>query len=102
MGLAEIFLGLDKLGGVLCAAKHTAWRKQHTAEAAELRKESEALKVNLNARLARTRQGVGKTEDPDEGWRAFSSIAQTFGRLHSRFEDLCFCVTSARACGSPL
>ena len=62
-GLAEILVGLDELCAVLAAQKHSAWRKQHEEEAAELRKEAEALNVHL----AQMKQTVQKTEDPAEG-----------------------------------
>lgn len=84
-GLAEILVGLDELCAVLAAQKHTAWRKQHTEEAAELRKEAEGLNVHL----AQMKQTVQKTEDPAEGWKIFSRIQQKFGRLHTKFDDLC-------------
>ena len=84
-GLAEILVGLDELCAVLAAQKHTAWRKQHTEEAAELRKEAEALNVHL----AQMKQTVQKTEDPAEGWKIFSRIQQKFDRLHTKLDDLC-------------
>ena len=85
VGIAEILVGLDELGAVLSAQKHTAWRKQHTEESAELRTESQALNVHL----AQMKQTVQRTEDPAEGWKIFSRIQQKFDRLHTRFEDLC-------------
>ena len=84
-GLAEILVGLDELCAVLAAQKHSAWRKQHEEEAAELRKEAEALNVHL----AQMKQTVQKTEDPAEGWKIFSRIQQKFDRLHTKFDDLC-------------
>ena len=84
-GLAEILVGLDELCAVLAAQKHSAWRKQHEEEAAELRKEAEALNVHL----AQMKQTVQKTEDPSEGWKIFSRIQQKFDRLHTKFDDLC-------------
>ena len=86
MGLAEILVGLDELGAVLSAQRHTAWRKQHAEESAELRSECGAL----NVRLVQMKQTVQKTEDAAEGWKIFSSIQQKFDRLHTRFADLCF------------
>ena len=84
-GLAEILVGLDELCAVLAAQKHSAWRKQHEEEAAELRKEAEALNVHL----AQMKQTVQKTEDPAEGWKIFTRIQQKFDRLHTKFDDLC-------------
>ena len=84
-GLAEILVGLDELCAVLAAQKHSAWRKQHEEEAAELRKEAQALNVHL----AQMKQTVQKTEDPSEGWKIFSRIQQKFDRLHTKFDDLC-------------
>ena len=84
-GLAEILVGLDELCAVLAAQKHSAWRKQHEEEAAELRKEAQALNVHL----AQMKQTVQKTEDPAEGWKIFTRIQQKFDRLHTKFDDLC-------------
>ena len=84
-GLAEILVGLDELCAVLAAQKHSAWRKQHEEEAAELCKEAQALNVHL----AQMKQTVQKTEDPAEGWKIFTRIQQKFDRLHTKFDDLC-------------